>query len=69
MELDTVVRLASATKIVTTVAVMQCVDQGLIGLDDDVEEQVEELRGIRIIKGWEGDEPVLEEKRGRITVR
>lgn len=53
----------------TTVAVMQCVDQGLIGLDDDVEEQVEELRGIRIIKGWEGDEPVLEEKRGRITVR
>ena len=66
MQLDTVMRLASATKIVTTVAALQCVEMGLLGLDDDVVDKVEELRGLKVLTGYNGDEPILEDP---ITIR
>jgi len=69
MHLDTVMRLASATKIFTTIAAMQCVDQGLIGLDDNVVPLIGELKGIKIITGYNGDEPILEEPKNKITLR
>ncbi|KAE9395560.1 beta-lactamase [Gymnopus androsaceus JB14] len=43
LELDTVMNIASATKLVTSVAAMQCVERGLIGLDDDVKPLVPEM--------------------------
>ena len=70
MTVDTVMRAASATKLVTTVAAMLCVDRGLIGLDDEeVINRVEELRGIQVIKGYDGDKPILEDPKTKITLR
>ena len=70
MTVDTVMRVASATKLVTTVAALQCVDRGLIGLDDpDAVDRVEELRDIQVIKGFDGDKPILEHPKSRITLR
>ena len=69
MTFDTVMRCASATKIFTTVAAMQCVDRGLLGLDDVVVSKIEELKVIQILKGYDGDEPILEEPKEKITLR
>lgn len=70
MTIDTVMRIASATKLITTVAALQCVDRGLIGLDDaDAVDRLHDLRGIQVIKGYDGDQPILEDPKSRITLR
>ena len=69
MQLDTVMRLASATKLITTVAALQCVEQGLLGLDDNVVDKVEELRGLTLLTGYNGDKPILEDPKESITIR
>ncbi|OAA61917.1 FAD-binding, type 2 [Niveomyces insectorum RCEF 264] len=52
MTTDTVVRLASSSKLITTIAVLQAVDQGLVGLDDDVAEHVPELAALEVLEGF-----------------
>lgn len=67
---DSVLRLASCTKLVTSVAALQCVNKGLIGLDDDVSELIPELGRMKILLECEdGKEPVFEERRNPITLR
>lgn len=66
---DAVFLLASQTKLVASVAALQAVEQGLIGLDDDVAEIVPELAKQPILKGFEGDEPILAERKNAITLR
>ncbi len=39
------------TKLVTAVAVVQLVERGLLNLDDDVKEKIEELRSVRVLRG------------------
>ncbi|KZO90782.1 beta-lactamase [Calocera viscosa TUFC12733] len=46
---DTVVWIASMTKAMTSVAALQCIERGLIGLDDDVSPLVPELRDVKLI--------------------
>ena len=53
MELDSLCWIASMTKLMTSVAVMQLVERGLVGLDDDVRDLVPELKNIRILQGFE----------------
>ena len=67
---DAVFLLASQTKLTTSVAALQAVEQGLIGLDDDVAEFVPELAKQPILTGFDGeDEPVLVERKKAITLR
>lgn len=66
---DAVFLLASQTKLVTSVAALQAVEQGLVGLDDDVAEIIPELAKQPILTGFEGDEPVLVERKKAITLR
>ncbi|KAG6008469.1 hypothetical protein E4U21_004491, partial [Claviceps maximensis] len=47
--------VASLTKLVATVAVMQLVEQGKLSLDGDVRPLVPELREARILRGFDGD--------------
>lgn len=52
MSNDTVVRLASSSKLVTTIAALQAVEKGLIGLNDDVTEHVPELGKLEVLTGF-----------------
>lgn len=74
ISLDAVVWLASCTKLVTSVAVMQCVEKGLLRLDDDVTEILPELKDIDVLVGFEGGEDgkekaVLKKSTKTITLR
>ncbi|CAK7215730.1 D-lactate ferricytochrome c oxidoreductase [Sporothrix bragantina] len=52
MSMDTIVRLASSSKLVTTIAALQAVEQGLINLDDDVAKHVPELASLEVLTGF-----------------
>lgn len=71
LSLDTVTWIASQSKLITTVAVMQAVEQGLVGLDDDVRKIVPALRDIQVLTGFDDDknEPILEGLSGPLTLR
>lgn len=58
------------TKMVTATCVMQVVESGLIGLDDDVRPLVPQLAEVKILRGFVGaDVPYLEENTTPITLR
>jgi CubicO group peptidase (beta-lactamase class C family) len=57
MKTDTIVRIYSMTKPITTVAAMILVDEGKIGLDDPVSKFLPEFKDLRVHAG-KGDETV-----------
>jgi CubicO group peptidase (beta-lactamase class C family) len=62
--------LASATKLFTAVAALQCVDKGLVSLDEDISRVLPELKTPVVLKGWDEDEqPILEEAKTEISLR
>ena len=70
MTLDTVMFTASCTKLMTTIAALQCVERGLVALDEDTGAVLPELAGLKILSGFEeGGEPVLVERKEAITLR
>ncbi|KAJ0159880.1 Acyltransferase LovD [Colletotrichum tanaceti] len=67
---DTFTYVASMTKLVTSTAVMQLVERGLVGLDDDMRTVVPQLARMQILRGFDGDEqPILEDNTTPITLR
>lgn len=66
---DTVMWIASMTKPVTGVAAMQLVEQGRLSLDAPAANVVPELGRVRVLDGWDGDQPRLREPKGAITLR
>lgn len=66
---DDVMWIASCTKLMTSIAVMQCVERGLLDLDADVTGLLPELKDRQVLVGWEQEEPVLEKRKGVITLR
>lgn len=70
MTLDTVVRIASMTKPLTSVAAMQLVEQGKLSLDAPAANVLPELAEIRVLEGWSADgTPVLRAPRTVMTLR
>jgi CubicO group peptidase (beta-lactamase class C family) len=69
MRYDTIFRLASMTKLVTGVAVMQLVDEGRLNLDDEVVKFVPEFGELDVLEGLDGDRPVLRRPSRAATVR
>lgn len=71
MSLDTVFWLASFTKLITSIACMQLVEQGILELDDagQVESLAPELRDVQVLKQVEGGGFELVAKNSRITLR
>lgn len=62
--------LASQTKLLTTIVVLQAVENGLITLDESVDEKIPELAKQGILKGFDGEgKPMLEEKKNALTLR
>lgn len=68
---DAVMFVASLTKLVTSIAVLQCVERGLIKLDDDVAGYLPELAALEILTGFdpETNEPILKKRERTITLR
>jgi len=50
---DALFRIASMTKPITSVALMQLVEQGRIGLDDPAEKYLPELAGLKVVESFD----------------
>ncbi|KAG5299701.1 beta-lactamase [Histoplasma capsulatum G186AR] len=68
---DTPLWLASFTKFITSVAVLQCVEKGLIDLDENVERILPELSDLGILYGFDEKtgEPLIKKAEKKITLR
>jgi CubicO group peptidase (beta-lactamase class C family) len=72
---DTVCWIASCTKLMTTIAVMQCVEKGLLNLDDDVSEtHLPEFKDAQVLLKVENDasgspQPTFTKSHGKVTLR
>jgi CubicO group peptidase (beta-lactamase class C family) len=72
---DTVCWIASCTKIMTTVAVMQCVERGILNLDDDVSKtHLPEFKDAEVLirmedDGKGGTRPLLKRATRKVTLR
>ncbi|KAI1297569.1 beta-lactamase/transpeptidase-like protein [Xylaria venustula] len=70
LQLDSVMWIASCTKVVTALAALQCCERGLLTLDGPIYDVLPEFRGLPIIKRFNEDgSPVLEPHSKPITLR
>ncbi|KAI9170600.1 Lovastatin esterase [Paramyrothecium foliicola] len=68
-QLDDIVYLASTTKLITTIAALQCVEDGLLTLTGDLSSIAPELAEKKVLTGWsDAEEPILEATTGFITL-
>lgn len=63
--------MASQTKLMTTIASMQCVERGLIGLDDDVTPVLPELAELGVLETTSNEDGSRQTKKRKepITLR
>lgn len=66
---DTMLRIASMTKMVTTTAALQLSERGALELDAPVETYRPEFASLQVLEGFDGGTPVLRPPRTRATVR
>jgi methyl acetate hydrolase len=66
---DTMMRIASMTKMVTTVAALRLFEQGKLDLDAPVERYRPEFADLQVLEGFDGDTPRLRAANGKATVR
>lgn len=69
MECDTICRIYSMTKIVTSVAALILIEEGRLGLDQPVAQWLPELAKPRVLTGGTADAPIHEETHSAITIR
>ncbi len=70
MTVETIVRIASMTKAITSVAVMQLVEQGEIELDQPVSDYLPRLKEVEVLEGFDADnKPILRPAKTAVTVR
>lgn len=68
MEPDTIFRIYSLTKIVTSVAVLMLYDDGLIQLDDPIAKYIPAFADVKVFAGKSGDDIEVEELHRPITI-
>lgn len=70
MTIDSVMWIASMTKPITCTAVMQLVERGRVGLDDDMGRLVPEIASVQVLEGFDaGGAPRLRAPKSPITLR
>jgi CubicO group peptidase (beta-lactamase class C family) len=69
MQRDTICRIYSMTKIITSVAVLILVDEGRVRLDDPVADYLPELKAMQVLKGGTADAPELAPLKTPITIK
>ncbi|KAI1408137.1 beta-lactamase family protein [Hypoxylon sp. FL1857] len=67
---DSVMWLASCSKLITSIAALQQVERGHIGLDEDVAKVLPELNELQVLAGFDDEgKPVYEARQVPITIR
>lgn len=61
-------RIMSMTKMVATTAALQQKERGDLDFDAPVEEYVPEFADLKVLEGFDGDEPILVDPRSKATV-
>ena len=69
MEKDTIVRIYSMSKLITSVAVLMLMEEGRFNLDDPVSRYIPELSHPRVFVSGTTDATILDDARQPITVR
>src|ERR1043166_1130312 len=69
MTRDTICRVYSMSKIVTSVGVLVLLEEGRFNLDDPVSQYLPELKDMKVMTGGTADAPQLEALKRPITVR
>lgn len=70
MTCDTVLWIASVSKLMTAVAALSCVERGLISLDEDVTRVLPELKDRGILEGFDSEgKPILRARKNIVTLR
>jgi len=70
MDLNATFIMASCTKLMTSIAALQCVERGQIKLDDAVSKVLPELKDLEIITGFAEDGSLTYQKaKNSITLR
>jgi len=66
---DTMTRIASMTKMITTTAALQLIERGILSLDAPVREYRPEFADLPVLTGFDGDTPQLRAPSVQATVR
>ncbi|KAF3071204.1 Acyltransferase LovD [Daldinia childiae] len=67
---DSVVWMASCTKLMTSVAALQQVQRGHIGLDEDVGKVLPEVAALKVLKDFDAEgKPIFEDRKEPVTLR
>lgn len=71
LEMNNIMHIASCTKLMTSIAAMQCVERGLVTLDTDVAETLPELAVQGILTGFDKatGEPIITKRQNTMTLR
>jgi len=70
MELTTPMRIASASKFLSSIMVLQCVEAGKVSLDETLERLLPEVAAFKVITGFDdAGEPVERDPKSPATVR
>ena len=70
MKQNAAMKVASCTKLITSIAALQCVERGLIGLDDSVSDVLPELAAFEVISSDDGGNTLNYTKANKpITIR
>ena len=62
---DNIIQIASMTKLVTTIAALQLMEQGKLDLDTPISAYAPELNELQVLKGFEADDTPIFEKANR----
>ncbi|CBF84391.1 hypothetical protein AN9049.2 [Aspergillus nidulans FGSC A4] len=66
---DAVLRIASATKLITSIALLQCVEKGLVGLDEPISRVLPEFADKQILTDVVGSDLVFGPSKVPVTAR
>lgn len=70
MDVDVPMEIMSCTKFMTSVAVLQCVERGILDLDEDIVKFLPEFKDKKILAGFDDNgEAILKENLKPITLR
>lgn len=70
LSVDSCMWVASCTKLMTAIAALQCVEKGLLALDDDISGVLPEWKDKQVLKGFNDDgTPQLEATQAKVTLR
>lgn len=70
MTADTPMRVASCSKLLTSIMVLKCVELGLVSVDETVERLLPEVAALKVLTGFdEAGNPIEREPKSPVLVK